>query len=154
VLRSVLKEKPHLRKCLTRCRHCRILFFTHPRNAGRSDLSCPFGCQQAHRKKNSTKRSLEYYRSKAGKTKKKYLNARRNGRMPESNPNEKPTDSPETEIDQTTVSHIQMVTSLIQGRAVSLREVMGLINKILRQHSIDKRKKDYYAGAYHHKSPP
>jgi hypothetical protein len=74
--------------------------------------------------------------------------------MPESNPNEKPSDSPETEVDQTTVLHIQMLTSLIEGRAVSLKEVIGLINKILRQHSIDNREKDYYAGAYHHKSPP
>ena len=49
LLRSVLRAKPHLRACLTRCRHCRIFFLTHPRNAGRHDLRCPFGCRQAHR---------------------------------------------------------------------------------------------------------
>ena len=73
VIRLVLKEKPHLRKCLDRCRHCHILFFTHPRNAGRSDLGCPFGCRQAYRRKSSIHRSTEYYRTKEGKQKKKYL---------------------------------------------------------------------------------
>ena len=37
LLRSVLCAKPHLRRCLKRCRHCRIFFFTDPRNAGRKD---------------------------------------------------------------------------------------------------------------------
>lgn len=150
VIRSVLKEKPHLRKCLTRCRHCRILFFTNPRNAGRNDLSCPFGCQQVHRKKNSTKRSVEYYRSKEGKIKKKYLNARRNGRLVETRPNENCGPG----IDKATVHYIRTITSLIEGRPVSIKEVVVLIHKILRQHSIDKRGKSFYAAVYHHKSPP
>jgi hypothetical protein len=150
----VLKEKPHLRKCLTRCRHCRILFFAHPRNAARSDLRCPFGCQQAHRKKNSTKRSVEYYRSEAGKIKKKYLNARRNGRLAESSPDENFAESCKFGIDKATVHHIRTVTSLIQGRAVTIKEVIVLIHKILRQHSIDKRGKSFYAAVYHHKRAP
>ncbi|MBW2337125.1 MAG: hypothetical protein JRF47_10280, partial [Deltaproteobacteria bacterium] len=154
VVRSVLKEKPHLRKCLTRCRHCQILFFTHPRNAGRSDLRCPFGCRQAHRSKNEIQRSIEYYRSKEGKLKKKYLNDRRNGRMPELSPDGKPPEVGETEVDQTTVFHIQMVTGLIQGRAVSLKEVIGLIDKVLRQHSIDIDAKLAYAWSCQQKAPP
>jgi hypothetical protein len=150
----VLKEKPHLRKCLTRCRHCHILFFTHPRNAGRNDLGCPFGCRQAHRSKNAIQRSIEYYRSKEGKIKKKYLNDRRNGRIVESNLDEKPPEVGETEVDQTTVFHIQMVTGLIQGRAVSFKQVIALINKVLRQHSIDIGAKLAYAWPCHQKAPP
>jgi len=150
----VLKEKPHLQKCLTHCRHCQILFFTHPRNAGRSDLGYPFGCRQAHRTKNEIQRSIEYYRSKEGKIKKKYLNARRNGRMVESNPDEKPPEVGEIEVDQTTVFHIQMVTGLIQGRAVSLKEVIGLIDKVLRQLSIDVDAKLAYAWPCQQKTPP
>ena len=42
VLRSLLRQKAHLRPCLCRCRHCRIFFLTHPRNARRRDLACPF----------------------------------------------------------------------------------------------------------------
>jgi hypothetical protein len=67
LLRSVLRAKPHLRLGLTRCRHCGILFLTHPRNAGRHDLRCPFGCRQAHRKQASAQRSAAYYRQAQGK---------------------------------------------------------------------------------------
>ncbi|MEW6381957.1 MAG: hypothetical protein AB1611_20465 [bacterium] len=47
------------------------------RNAGRSDLMCPFGWRQAHRKECSTKRSTEYYRTDEGKARKKALNEQR-----------------------------------------------------------------------------
>ena len=77
VLRSVLRLKPWLRKCLARCRHCGIFFLTDVRNAGRKDLGCPFGCRQAHRQSQSTCRSVAYYREPEGKVKKRDLNARR-----------------------------------------------------------------------------
>src|SRR5208337_3183879 len=77
LLRSVLRAKPHLRACLTRCRHCRIFFLTHPRNAGRQDLRCPFGCREAHRKQASGQRSAAYYGGPKGKRKKSDLNQRR-----------------------------------------------------------------------------
>ena len=77
LLRSVLRAKPHLRACLTRCRHCRIFFLTHPRNAGRDDLGCPFGCRQAHRQRASAQRSAAYYGDAKGKSIKSKLNQRR-----------------------------------------------------------------------------
>ncbi len=73
LLRSVLRAKPHLRACLTRCRHCRIFLLTHPRNAGRHNLRCPFGCREAHRRQQSTRRSAAYYRDPDGKVKKSAL---------------------------------------------------------------------------------
>ena len=82
------------------------------------------------------------------------MNDRRNGRMPELSPDGKPPEVGETEVDQTTVFHIQMVTGLIQGRAVSLKEVIGLIDKVLRQHSIDIDAKLAYAWPCHQKVPP
>jgi hypothetical protein len=42
-------------------------------------LRCPFGCRQHHRRQCSCRRSTAYYRTAAGKTKKKRLNARRQG---------------------------------------------------------------------------
>jgi len=75
VLRSVLRLKPGLRKCLARCRHCGIFFLTDVRNAGRLDLGCPFGCSQAHRQRQSTRRSVAYYREPEGQVKKRELNA-------------------------------------------------------------------------------
>lgn len=77
VLRSILRTKPHLRQNLTRCRNCRIYFITHPRNAGRKDLLCPFGCREAHHKQSSNQRSTAYYQSEEGKRKKKIQNDKR-----------------------------------------------------------------------------
>jgi hypothetical protein len=132
IVRSVVKEKPHLRKCLTRCRHCQILFFTHPRNAGRTDLGCPFGCRQAHRRKSSTYRSTEYYRSDEGKQKKRELNKIRSqqNRLVQSRHDENGNDDGGSKFDAATVSHIQVVTNLIEGRFVGLAEIFaGLIAK-------------------------
>ena len=145
----MLKEKPHLRKCLTRCRHCHILFFTHPRNAGRSDLGCPFGCREAHRRKSSIERSTEYYQSKEGKIKKRFLNANRSqkSRLAES-------DRDKNGIDDATVHHIRMVTSLLEGRSVGLAEIYDMLCKILRQHSIDMGGKLTYAAFHLQKTPP
>lgn len=67
VLRSVLRIKPWLRKCLAHCRHCGIFFLADPRNAGRRDLGCPFGCSQAHRRRESIRRSTEYYQGDQGR---------------------------------------------------------------------------------------
>jgi hypothetical protein len=131
------------------------LFFTHPRNAGRSDLGCPFGCRQAHRRKSAIQRSTEYYRTKEGKQKKKYLNAGRSqqSRLPESSRDENGNDSG-SKIDDATVCHIQVVTSLIEGRDVGLAEITAMLDKILRQHSIDIYPKLPYAALYHQKDPP
>ena len=80
VLRSVLRDHPELRgRCLTRCCNCGIFFLTNPRNAGRQDLRCPFGCREAHRAQSSTERSVAYYRTPEGKIKKKFQNDKRSG---------------------------------------------------------------------------
>jgi hypothetical protein len=42
-------------------------------------LRCPFGCRQHHRQQRSCQRSIAYYRTAAGKAKKKRLNVRRQG---------------------------------------------------------------------------
>ena len=65
ILRSVLHNQSHLRQYLSRCAHCRIFFITHPCNAGRTDLGCPFGCSQAHRKSASTQQSPDAVRQDA-----------------------------------------------------------------------------------------
>lgn len=57
-----MQSKVELRRCLKRCRHCRIYFITDPRNAAREDLLCPFGCREAHYRRESMRRSKEFYR--------------------------------------------------------------------------------------------
>jgi len=147
-VRSVLRDKPQLRKCLTHCRHCRILFFTHPRNAGRRDLGCPFGCRQAHRKQSAKQRSIEFYRSDAGKIKKKNLNARRSQRhhVAESASPEKRCGSQQEHVAADIERHLQVVSSLIEARRVSRQEIKELVTEILRQLRIDKAKRLVYRG--------
>jgi len=74
-----LQSHPELCGCVASCADCGIRFLTHPRNAGRRNLRCPFGCRQHRRQQRSCQRSTAYYRTAAGKTKKKRLNARRQG---------------------------------------------------------------------------
>ena len=147
----MLRHHPHLRSLVKRCRHCQILFITHPRNRGRNDLRCPFGCRQAHRKIKSSKRSTDYYKTRDGKFKKKLLNERRT----EKNPKKTKIDPcRDLSIDQTTLSHIQLVTTIIEGHHVCLKQVILLVGALLRQHSIDLAQKSIYTCSYPRKQPP
>jgi len=140
---------------LTRCRYCGILFFTHPRNAGRNDLRCPVGCRQAHRRQSSIKRSVEYYQSKEGKGKKRDLNARRKKALPASDCiEEQVLQAVEEQIDPTLILHIQLTTSLIEGRTVGLPGILVMLGNILRQHSIGFPKKLLYLDLGHQSKPP
>lgn len=160
VLRSVLRAKPCLRPCLTRCRYCRIFFLTHPCNAGRRDLGCPFGCQETHRKRSSTQRSVEYYGTEEGKIKKKMQNSKR--RKSKANIN---SDSPPEEarrdlvldgckFDADMAGYVRMVTSLIEGRRVSLGEILEMLVRAVRQHSMVRRRSIDYVLEYLMKSAP
>lgn len=149
LLRSVLKARPHLRSCLSRCRHCRIFFLTHPRNAGRKDLGCPFGCKEAHRKGQSTRRSVDYYRGKDGKSKKRIQNGKRKatGAMAKAQQSQVPWEAP-------MVEHVRMVASLIEGRRISLADILEMLAKVLRQQGMVRRKKIDQAVAWLHENPP
>ena len=143
----MLKSHPHLRSCLKRCIHCQILFLTDPRNRGRNDLGCPFGCRQAHRKAGSNERSTRYYQTDEGKLKKKQLNDRRGHRA---GTKKEHAGADAHEIDPAMLCHIQMVVSLIERRTVARIEIVEL----LRQHSMDFDKKPMYKCAYLKKQPP
>ena len=125
VLRSVLRSRPDLRRCLSRCRHCRIFFLTHPRNAGRSDLGCPFGCREAHRKQRSTERSVTYYTTAEGKVKKKMQNGRRARGEVRADAN--PPVLEATEFPAGMVGYVAMVGSLIEGRRVREEEIVRML---------------------------
>jgi hypothetical protein len=144
-IRFVIKQKPELKNYLTHCRHCQILFFTHPRNARRNDLSCPFGCREARRKQKSTERSVAYNRSKDGKDKKKELNQRRNQvkDIGASTTDRSVGNNVEGE-GRVLLSHIQLVISLIEGYWMDLKTIKALVAKILRQHRIDFKKNLFY----------
>lgn len=138
-LRSILHNKPRLQKFLTRCKHCQIYFLTTPQNAGRHDLGCPFGCRQAQQQKNSNMRSIEYYRTKEGKIKKKIQNEKRK--------KNKTTNIKKIEkiiFNKTTFEYIWTITSLLEGRKVTKSEIFAMLENLLRQHSIASEKKWRY----------
>jgi hypothetical protein len=159
LLRSVLHAKPHLRACLTRCGHCRIFFLTHPRNAGRQDLRCPFGCRQAHRKRAAAQRSAAYYGDAAGKKRKSKINQRRPRKYRAPEP---PSDRPRAgrpkwrrpRWNPLMVEHVRMVCSLIEGRRLSRQAVLRMLARNLRQHSICRRRKIDQTVAWLNEAPP
>jgi hypothetical protein len=159
VLRSVLRANPCLLRCLTRCRHCRIFFLTHPCNAGRKDLGCPFGCQDAHRKQDSTKRSVEYYRTPEGKFKKKIQNGKR-GVVAQASINHYEQAGSRLVLQERKFSapvlccYLRMVISLIEGRRVSAAEILEMLARMLRQHSMARRRRIDYVMQYLNEHSP
>jgi hypothetical protein len=149
VLRSVLRIKPWLRKCLARCRHCGIFFLTDPRNAGRRDLGCPFGCSRAHRLKQSTQRSVAYYRESEGKVKKQALNARR----PKS-PRPPAPPSPVPPGLRPFLQYLCVMVGLIEGRLVQLWEVISMLERTVRQHRMVRTRRIDQSVARLHEQPP
>lgn len=131
LLRSVLKTKPHLRRCLKRCWHCRIFFLTDRRNCGRDKLGCPFGCKKTHRKRESTARSVAYYQTPEGKKKKQDLNQRR--RSP-SKPSPRESEEDCQPWSEPLVEHLRLVVGLIEERQISRDQILQVLRKVFRQH--------------------
>jgi len=145
---------PHLRPLLKHCCHCGIYFLTHSRNAGRSDLRCPFGCREAHQKKESTRRSVEYYQTPEGKFKKKLINDRRGQGKRTDEKHQQREESRETNISIVEiVPYLQTVASLLEGRRVSADEILEVLNRKMRQHSMFIPGERGYIGPYYEEDP-
>ena len=159
LLRSALRAKPHLRACLTRCRHCGIFFLTHPRNAGRHDLRCPFGCREAHRKQASAQRSAAYYADAEGKGIKSKLNQRRprKYRAPEP-PSERPRPPRRRrrrpKWNPLMIEYVRMLASLIEGRRIRRGQVFRMLARKMRQHTLVRQRRIDQTVAWLNEEPP
>jgi hypothetical protein len=162
LLRSVLRTRPLLRRCLARCRHCRIFFLTHRCNAGRKDLGCPFGCRTAYRKRQSTERSVAYYRDAVGKNKKRALNGKRtkpktHGDCPAacpSAPSARALENGSARCNTLMLEYVRMAVSLIEARSVSRTEILQMLQRVLRQHTLVRLRKIDHAVIWLHEHPP
>lgn len=154
LLRSVLRIHPRLRRCLTRCRHCRIFFLTDPRNAGRRDLGCPFGCREAHRRRESTQRSSAYYREEAGRLKKRLLNARRTQSPATVSRPSVPLPAEPLPWPHPIFVHVRLLVRLIEGRPVTLDEVVEMLNRAVRQHTMVRTSRIDQVVTWLHEEPP
>lgn len=152
VLRSVLRVHARLRRCLTRCRHCRIFFFTDWRNAGRDDLGCPFGCGEAHRRRESNRRSTAYYRDEAGKEKKRRLNARRRQGAVVLGPPVRP--APPLPWPQRLLLYVRLLVRLIEARWLTVAEVVAMLARAVRQHRMVRTPRRDQVIAWLHEEPP
>jgi len=161
---------------------CGIRFLTHPRNAGRRKLRCPFGCRRHHRQQRSKQRSAAYYQTPEGKRQKKLLNARRQRRQaaaaqqPQADP-AFPGASPNTPsghvsavtnqrraegvvLDESSLAtspmlpYVRMVVGLIEGVELDRREVLVLLRQGMRQHRMGHRRGMDYVLGFLHQQPP
>jgi hypothetical protein len=141
-IRLLLCERPDLRLCLKRCRHCGILFFTDPRNANREDLFCGFGCRMACHRQRDIRRSVAYYRDhpekKRRQNRRRYLLA---GRTESKNDSK-----PSVEAVALVVLHVRLIVSLIERRPVSLDEIQRMLAKKARQHRMGGKPEVSYGG--------
>lgn len=92
-----MRDHPDLASCAVHCRHCGIRFLTHPRNANRRDLRCPFGCREHHRRQQANERSQRHYRTDQGRRNKKRFNGKRSaaGGSPPAGPRPEPVSTAE-----------------------------------------------------------
>lgn len=151
VLRSVLRDKPWLRKCQARCRHCGIFFLTDRRNAGRRDLGCPFGCGREHRRRESTRRSVAYYREPEGKVKKQALNGQRRSRGRNASPAPVDRASPSW---RRILAYLCVLLGLIEGRRVQRWEVIEMLERTRRQHRMVRTRRIDQSVAWFNERPP
>jgi hypothetical protein len=103
---------------------------------------------------------VEYYRTDEGKLKKKIQNGKRG------KPEAKAGLADVTQCDNAglapdehrfaagMVSYVRMVTSLIEGRQVSLMEILAMLERAVRQHSIGRRRRIDYILQYLNERAP
>jgi hypothetical protein len=140
-LDAALKDDRDLNRCVVRCCHCGIRFLTDPRNAGRLNLRCPFGCREYHRKQCANQRSVRYYRTAEGKRKKEIRNAQRDRRGDFSADDQL---APHDDLSQEISSDFQIATpSSAESRHASasiepLKETFGKVELTLEEVVLDE----------------
>jgi hypothetical protein len=172
----------HLERCLVACQQCGIRFLTHPRNAGRTDLRCPFGCREHARRQAANRRSTAHYRTPLGRETKERLNRRRyrttrsvgDEVQPAFDPQATSPLEPRTDerqgkvelrldgvvLDESSVvnspmlPYLRMLVSLIEGIRLTCQELVRLLRQALRQRSLAPRRRIDYVLRFLHQHPP
>jgi hypothetical protein len=145
-------------------------------------LRCAFGCREHHRRQGSCRRSTAYYRTAAGKARKKRLNARRQGNQAPAAAPPSPECSPQGTspgetvgeplpataelrlegivLDESSLAtspmlpYVRMVVSLIEGVEFTCPEVVHLLRQTMRQHRIGAGRRVGYLLGFLPQRPP
>ncbi len=126
----------------------------------RKDLACPLGCREAHRKHQSTSRSVAYYRTKEGRRKKRDLNQRRPAACrrpapaPPPNAPNAPAQAARAPWPEPVVEHVRRVVSWIEHRHIRRAEILQVLAKVLRQQGIGRRRRIDHTVAWLNEHPP
>lgn len=124
---------------------CRLFFLVDPRNAWRECVCCPYGCRTVRRRQQSNERVTAYYRTDAGKQKKRALNRARSLKATSASEPEAPPPPPiDAELTPEVVTHVHVVVSLFEGHRVGRDEIILLLERILRQRHMGTRRRDGY----------
>ncbi len=141
-IRSLLRERPELRRYLKRCKHCRIFFFTSPCNVRRDDMGCGFGCREAHRRVRSARRTAAHYRKHPEK--KRSQNRKRYLQLPR--PDRPAVMEPACETPPPIVRHVRVIVSLVERRQVGWDEIQEMLATNWRQPPMCRRRREVYGG--------
>jgi hypothetical protein len=102
---------------------------------------------------------VQYYRTREGRIKKEIQNGRRSKKEASENSIKASTteklshNAAKTTLDEVTLNYFQMVTSLIERRPVGLDEILLILSKVLRQHSMERGGKSFYTVKYSRGQP-
>ena len=127
-----LSAKTDLRCCRVHCASCEIIFFTSPHNKRRTDLNCPFGCQNYQKHLKSNQRSIAYYQTKQGKEKKKSLNKKRTPKIDQISALTENDSKDNSREVVPLIKYLVALISRIECKPISIEQV----HNIMRQHSI------------------
>ena len=103
---------------------------------------------------------MEYYRTDEGKLKKKIQNGKRGKAETKAKPGggapggERNLPPDEHRFEAGMVMYLRMVTSLIEGRQVSRMEILAMLARAVRQHSIARRRRIDYVLQYLNQRAP
>ena len=129
-------------------------------------MGCPFGCRAAHHRRQGNQRTAAYYREEAGRDKKRALNAKRSKTPTRYPPPPPPAPGPlapspppaaeglPAAWPRTMLPYLQLVSGLIEGRRVSLAEVVAMLLRALRQHRIARTRRIEQTIGWLHEEPP
>jgi hypothetical protein len=102
---------------------------------------------------------VEYYRTKEGRLKKEIQNGKRGKVTSKAGLGDGKTRrdlavAGERRFDAPMVSYLQMVTSLVEGRRVSVCEILEMLARVVRQHSMARGRRIDYVLVHLRESAP
>jgi hypothetical protein len=125
------------------CFTCGIKFLCDPRNKGRHDLCCPYGCRGVRKRRKGNERSMRYYQSYDGKQNKKDLNARAY-LLGLKKPKPPPVYREKFRFRHSFLLYLRKIILLLDRKLMGFKEIEELLLKKIRQRGIALKSREAY----------